>query len=200
MQRECQNVAVLQMMEAAVATKPVLVNTRPETRQAAMDNYLSFSEEKCSPRYTRDLTEAAARPGTKLISSLPRMTKCYGWLKLRNEVWFDLPPHLQAEHEDPRKIRTLFENHMGCVAVIYELVEEGENEMAALEEVDTFLWHAGFAYAVDPRPKNWKSSVLVDHSEIVHIRGYKWSMGDYVGRTAEQILERGNRADAESIH
>lgn len=189
MQRECQNAAILQMMEAAVATKPVLVNARPETKQAAMWNYLSFSEENCSPRYTRDLTEAVAGPRTKLISSLPRMTKCYGWLKLPNEVWIDLPHHLQAVNEDPRKLRTLFENHMGCVAVIYELVEDGENEMDTVEDVDTFLWHAGFAYAVDPHPKNWKSGVLVDHSEIVHIRGYKWNMEDYIGRTAEQILE-----------
>ncbi|PNP48727.1 hypothetical protein TGAMA5MH_00181 [Trichoderma gamsii] len=195
MQRECQNAAVLQMMEAAVATKPVLVNARPETKQAAMENYLSFTEENCSPRHARDVTETDARRRTRLISSLPRMTKCYGWLKLPNEVWIDLPPHLQAENDDPRKIRTLFENHMGCVAVIYELVEEGENEMETVEDVDTFLWHAGFAYAVDPHPKNWKSGVLVDHSEIVHIRGYNWNMGHYVGRTAEQILEHeGNKS------
>ncbi|KAM0259249.1 hypothetical protein ACHAQJ_003454 [Trichoderma viride] len=191
MQRECQNAAVLQMMEAAVATRPVLVNVRPGTKQAAMENYFAFSEKR--PTYIRDVTEEDATeddlpPGTRLISSLPRMTRCYGWLKLPTDVWRDLPVHLQALHEDVNKTRTLVENHLGCIAVIYELVEEGENEASTLEEVDTFLWHAGFAYAVKPRGKNWKGGVLVDHTEIVHTRGYGWNEEDYIHRTAEQIL------------
>ncbi|RFU81618.1 hypothetical protein TARUN_566 [Trichoderma arundinaceum] len=188
MQRECQNAAVLQMMEAAVACEPVLVYDRPSGRRDAIENYFAFCEENCLAEADWDDAEEMPPPGTRLISSIPRMTKCYGWLKLHSDLWMELPISLQASHKEVSKVRRLIQSHMNCIAIVYELIEEGENVPATVEEVDDFLWHAGFAYTMEPHARNWKGGVLVDHAEIVHTRGYGWNEDDYMKRTAEQIL------------
>ncbi|KAL7796523.1 hypothetical protein V8C37DRAFT_372050 [Trichoderma ceciliae] len=188
MQRECQNAAVLQMMEASVASQPVVVYDRPEGKQDAMENYFSFCEENFTGKRGWAAAEEVPPPGTRFISTFPRMTKCYGWVKLRNDLWMELPASLQASHKDVGKVRRLVESHLDCIAVVYELVEQGENETCTVEEVDNFLWHAGFAYTVEPHAKNWRSGVLVDHAEIVHTRGFGWNEEDYMKRTAEQML------------
>ncbi|KAL7950365.1 hypothetical protein V8C42DRAFT_197163 [Trichoderma barbatum] len=188
MQRECQNAAVLQMMEASVATEPVLVYDRPVGKKDAIENYFAFCEENRVGKLGLESKTEMPPPGTRLITELPRMAKCYGWLKLHSDLWEELPISLQATHKEVSKVRKLIGSHMNCIAVVYELIEDGENDAATVEEVDNFLWHAGFAYTIVPHARNWKSGVLVDHAEIVHTRGYGWNEDDYMKRTAEQIL------------
>lgn len=188
MQRECQNAAVLQMMKASVAVEPVLVYERPVGKKDAIENYFAFCEENCIGEHGWDAAKETPNEGTKLISALPRMAECYGWLKLHSDLWAELPVSLQASHKEFNKVRRLVASHMDCIAVVYELIEDGENDAATVEEVDDFLWHAGFAYTIEPHARNWKSGVLVDHAEIVHTRGFGWNEEDYMKRTADQIL------------
>ncbi len=47
---------------------------------------------------------------------------------------------------------------------------------------------AGFQYAGTPLMKNWKSSVLLDHSGIVHPGGSRWSLGSYIRGSSEGAL------------
>ncbi|KAL7938068.1 hypothetical protein V8C35DRAFT_276466 [Trichoderma chlorosporum] len=196
MQRECLNAAVIQMMGASVAKGPVPVHEHPMGKKEAMENYFSFCEESHADRVPLDVSTDIPPEGILFISEVPRMTKCYGWLKLHTHMLEDLPDSLQATHKEAQKIRKLIGNRINCIGVVYELVEDGENDVAAVEDVDNFLWRAGFAYTIVPHPRNWKSGVLVDHTEIVHARGYGWDEDDYMNRSAEQILtEEGDMQD-----
>ncbi|KAH6607418.1 hypothetical protein Trco_003731 [Trichoderma cornu-damae] len=190
MQRECQNAAVIQMLEASVTSEPVLVYQRPLGKQDAASNYAAFWEENRPSKVVWKIDRANPPPGTEFMSSTPRMTKCYGWLKLRSDLWTELPADLQPSHEDASKVKKLVTGYTGPIGVVYELVQDGENEPCVVEEVDNFLWQTGFAYTVEPRARSWKSGILIDHAEIVHTRGYGWSEDDYMNRTAEQIVKK----------
>ncbi|KAL7916147.1 hypothetical protein GGI35DRAFT_431922 [Trichoderma velutinum] len=189
MQRECQNAAVLQMMEASVATEPVFVYDRPFGKVDALENYFAFCEENSVGKLRLDANAKMPPPGTVLITELPRMAKCYGWLKLHSDLWEELPISLEATHEEAQRVKKFVGSHMNCIAVIYELIEDGKNDMASVGKVDNFLWYAGFAYTNEPHEKSWKSGVLVDHAEVVHTRGYGWNEEDYMDRSADQIAE-----------
>ncbi|QYS93446.1 hypothetical protein H0G86_000821 [Trichoderma simmonsii] len=188
MQRECQNAAVLQMMEAAVANEPVLVYTHPFGKGDAHENYFSFCEENAISKLGIKADPKTLPSGTKLITEMPRLAQCYGWVKFPSDTLEGLPISLQATHDEPHKVRKLVGSHMDCIAIVYEFIEEGKNSLGAVEKVDNFLWFAGFAYANEPEEKSWRSNVLVDHSEIIHTRGYGWNEEDYMDRSAEQII------------
>ncbi|KAL6881002.1 hypothetical protein J3F83DRAFT_710844 [Trichoderma novae-zelandiae] len=188
MQRECQNAAVFQMMEASLAVDPVLVYDHPMGKKDAIENYFSFCEENCAPGCIQTTPKEAALPGATYLSTMPRMAKCHGWLKLRKDLWSGLADGLQASHEDPSKVKRLMSSHMDCIGVVYELIEEGENDAAAIEDVDRFLWQAGFAYTIAPNMRDWKNGVLIDHAGIVHIRGYGWNEDDYMKKGVQQML------------
>lgn len=188
MQRECQNAAVLQMMEAAVANEPVLVYTHPYGQVDANENYFSFCEENALSKLGVKV-DSTVPSGTKLISELPPMVQCYGWVKFPSDTLEGLPINLQATHDEPHKVRKLVGSHMDCIAIVYEFVEDVKNKIGLVGKVDSFLWFAGFAYANEPEEKSWRNSMLVDYSEIVHMRGYGWSEEDYMDRSAEQIID-----------
>ncbi|KAL7963226.1 hypothetical protein V8C34DRAFT_267572 [Trichoderma compactum] len=188
MQRECQNAAVLQMMETAIANDPVLINQRPYGRVDAHDNYFSFSEENAIAKLGLSADSETLPEGSILITDMPRMVKCYGWVKFNSDMLEGLSINMQATHDEPQKVSKLVGSHMDCIAIVYEFIEEGQNSMVKVGKVDNFLWFAGFAYANEPEEKSWRSSVLVDHSEIIHLRGYGWNEEDYMDRSAEQII------------
>lgn len=92
-QREWQNAALLQMMEAAVQqaatglSPPALVNANPRTKRDAKANIYAFS---CEGRQ-RQSPSPGEIPETIEISSIPHMKKCYGWLTVSGEVFQNLP-------------------------------------------------------------------------------------------------------------
>lgn len=76
-QRECQNAALLQMMETAVeqaaaTSRPVLVNARPETWEDAIANQAAFSDEA---RLNQLSSPADRDPGPG--PAFRQITKCH---------------------------------------------------------------------------------------------------------------------------
>ncbi|KAJ3461568.1 hypothetical protein MRS44_010121 [Fusarium solani] len=162
------NASIFQMIETAIAqaaidSKPIRVLANPKTKQEARYNLFWFSDEARLASFPEDL-EAAE------ITSMPRFRKCYGWLKFSGEI--------------QRSISWSKE----YTAIVYEYVEEGENEEAVVEEVDRFCWLTGFSHNLSPAARNWKSRVLVDLADIIHARGYGWHEVTYKQWTADLIL------------
>lgn len=51
-------------------------------------------------------------------------------------------------------------------------VETGPNEPDVAQAVLHFLWRVGFSHVAVTKARNWESGVLLDHSDIVHCKGY----------------------------
>ncbi|KJZ70542.1 hypothetical protein HIM_10086 [Hirsutella minnesotensis 3608] len=186
-QRECQNTALLQMMqeavqEAAAESTTILVNANPRTRDEALANLLAFSTEG------RQLQASSEHSGITAISSIPRITKCYGWLKFSGRVFFRMPVSKRAPTIRVDKITRNLSPDREYTAIVYEYIEEGDNNPAVVEEVDRFLWLAGFGHTISPAARNWRAGVLVDHSDIVHPTGFGWHRNFYGPRNADMIL------------
>ncbi|KAF4448118.1 hypothetical protein F53441_8434 [Fusarium austroafricanum] len=153
-QRECQNAAVLQMMEAAIT-------------QAAVESPRSESTRILGPRTRR---------------------KCFGWLRLSGDIFRRFPLEMRAPSYKVSKIQRSMSSSRNYIALVYEYVEEGENDEAVVEDVDRFFWLAGFSHTISPSAENWKSGVLVDLADIVYAGGYGWKKQFYRARTADWIL------------
>ncbi|KAK4123057.1 hypothetical protein N657DRAFT_718176 [Parathielavia appendiculata] len=72
------NAALLQKIAAAVShdTKlPIRVHAQPSTYEDAMDNLLAFSDEGRQRQQVKD-------SDAETVSSIPRMKKRFGWLKI----------------------------------------------------------------------------------------------------------------------
>ncbi|KND88040.1 hypothetical protein TOPH_07334 [Tolypocladium ophioglossoides CBS 100239] len=137
-QRECQNIALFQMIEAAIAqaaakSKPIRIHANPQTQQEALDNLYAFSDEvrlrQSSPESSRTVS----------ITSIPRIRKCYGWLRLSGNVFHALPLELKAPSFKIDKIQRSMSFDREYIALVYEYIEEGRNNEAVVEEVDRFL-------------------------------------------------------------
>ncbi|KAL7794233.1 hypothetical protein V8C37DRAFT_376955, partial [Trichoderma ceciliae] len=177
------------MMEASVAQttpeSPVLVNASPATREDALANHHAFSQEG-RLRLKRKLEEAPIT--TKAISEVPRLRQCYGWLNfsgqtLRRAPWSMWPPSFRIDKIDRRM--PLGQDY---IAIVYEYVEDGENNPAAVEQVLEFLWLTGFSLTNSPLARNWESGVLIDLCDIISPRGYGWERINYGIRNVEDVL------------
>jgi hypothetical protein len=172
------------MIEASVSqatpVSPILVNANPVSREDAKDNLYAFS-------YGRKLETEASVP-TKTISEIPRLRQCYGWLnfsggQLEKIPWSMLPPSRRIDKLD---------RNMSCdqdyIAIVYEYIEHGDNDHAAVEQVLEFLWLTGFSLTDSCLASNWESGVLIDLADIVSPRGYGWERRNYGIRDAEDVL------------
>ncbi|KAF5019863.1 hypothetical protein F66182_8142 [Fusarium sp. NRRL 66182] len=179
-ERECQNAAVLAMMEASVdgavaeSTK-VYLNPSPKTKQDAAANLYAFTKES--------LQSPSQHMQGFNMSCLPRLRKCYGWLKISGRdsriPWALWPPTL-----DVGKIQRRMSGDREHMAIVYEYIQEEANDPKTTDEVVTFLWRAGFSFTNYPEERNWKGGVLLDLSEIVHVEGYGWKERDFRSRDA----------------
>ncbi|KAK1764171.1 hypothetical protein QBC33DRAFT_548270 [Phialemonium atrogriseum] len=158
-QQECHNAAVLQKMAAAVASGPVLIYNAPETKEDALSNFYPYSDE--SRLAQKSVENLETMDGTRLISSILRMVQCHGWLRLSGSVFPTLPLSLRPPSMKVGKIQRSMSSRKEYIALVYELVEDGENLPAAVEEVADFLWCAGFSHTLSPAARNWKIGVLV---------------------------------------
>jgi hypothetical protein len=93
------------------------------------------------------------------------------------------------------KIKRFFSRDKDYMAIIYEYVEEAENQHDAVQEAMDFFWLAGFSRTLSPLNKNWKSGVLVDLSDIAPPRGYAWKHDLYRKgpASASLMLQRAER-------
>lgn len=163
-QRECQNSALLQMMAAAVVDAndnnpenpgPVLLNANPRTAADAIANIYAFSNQGRS-----ECKQAAGAAKLEPIKALPRMRQCYGWMTVECWVFYGLPMSLRPPNElVVDKLHRSFPPEQTYTAIVYEYVEEGENDPAAVEAVTSLFWLAGFAYGHSPLAQNWKGGV-----------------------------------------
>jgi hypothetical protein len=197
-QRECQNAAVLQMMQASLAAGPVelfdsaslecreeqcarvpydwskgVKRAPPGTwrcQKRIRQNYLAFSKES-----------KAGKKGsgkTKTISSMPRMAKCYGWLDISGETLYSetmIDNGLYPPYDIIEKLERSMARDEEHFAIVYEWLDEGRNEPAIVEEVADFLTRVGFCFVLITKRDNWRQGVLVDHSDVVCYRGYGWT-------------------------
>ncbi|KAK3945400.1 hypothetical protein QBC46DRAFT_372129 [Diplogelasinospora grovesii] len=183
-QRECQNNALLQMIEAALQAAPIRVNENPKEKQDALANLFSFSDEA-----RQDGVQHAKGSSLREMPPFPRMAKCYGWLDFDRQEFRKMPQRIQVDRVHiGRDIRKFSEKDNSYIAIVYEYIEDGPNDPATVNEVSTFLWLAGFNYGASQRAENWKQGILVDHSDIVHPDGCGWSPGVYRLRNGKLTL------------
>ncbi|KAF4990525.1 hypothetical protein FDECE_14334 [Fusarium decemcellulare] len=183
-ERECQNAAILSMMKASVKQAAdeltgICINPRPDDKEDATVNFLAFAKERL---HSRPQTSQ-----TICISNTPRMRECYGWLKISSQN-FQIPSAMWPKTVQVGKKKRQISGDRVHVAIVYEYVEEGTNDIKTTQNVATFLWQAGFCFTNYPEERNWKHGMLVDLSEIVHVRGYGWKRREFMKREAAYLL------------
>ncbi|PHH69132.1 hypothetical protein CDD82_7978 [Ophiocordyceps australis] len=183
-QRECQNAAVLQMMEASLQQGAIALLNRPTTNHDARFNYYAF----CNQSREQKLPNRAVLDNPMVISSMPRMVRCYGWLQFDGSRFTSLPFPLQPLSPNIEGVRRQILRDEEYIALVYEWIEDGENTPAAVEDVARFLWRAGFCLSHSPLARNWKSGMLVDHSDLIHVGGLGWKEHFYGRTSAEDVL------------
>jgi hypothetical protein len=174
-------------MTAAVShdtdTLPILVHARPVGYEDAVDNILAFSAEGRQRQQVKDADGVQ-------ISSVPRMKKCFGWLKIDGEHLYNLPQRRLR----PISVR-LPKYGDRCIvrgqrhfAIMYEYVPEGDNDRGQMQQVLDFLWRAGFEYTQTLQKENWKSGVLVDLSDFRSPLDDGWHPKGYGRRDASRAF------------
>jgi hypothetical protein len=150
-------------------TLPIRVHARPVGYEDAIGNMLAFSTEGRERGQVEDADSVQ-------ISSVPRVKKCFGWLKIDGEYLYNLPQ---------RRLRPIFVRlpKFGdrCIvsgqqhfAIMYEYIPEGDNDTGQMQQVLDFLWRAGFDYSQTLQKENWKSGVPVDLSDFISPLGDCW--------------------------
>lgn len=86
------------------------------------------------------------------------------------------------------KVERRIQNDTRYTAVVYEFIEEGENDRAVVQQVLDFLWRAGFGRVLVMPPCNWKGGVLIDLSDIVYPKGYGWDEDLFEYKAVETLL------------
>ncbi|KAF5020299.1 hypothetical protein F66182_7675 [Fusarium sp. NRRL 66182] len=119
---------------------------------------------------------------------MPRTRKCFGWPRFNSDIVRCLPLELKAPSFKISKIQRSMSSDKNYITLVYEYIEEGENDETVVGDVDRFFWLAGFGHTISPPAKNWKSGMLVDLADIVHVGGYGWKKQLYKPRTADMIL------------
>ncbi|KAM3427565.1 hypothetical protein MY4824_009355 [Beauveria thailandica] len=172
LQRECHNAAVLQLMRAAMsrddhASGPILVQPHPWSRAEAFENMLAFSNEA---RLEEKLDEerGVASPLSR-ITWMPRIRQCYGWVKITGARIFDeLPPNWWPSCRTLEKKRRQIYREIDYTAIVYEYIDEGDNDKEIIDKSLEFFRDAGFSHTHISLACNWKLSVLIDMSDIIY--------------------------------
>ena len=164
--------------QAAAASRPILVNARPKTWDDAVANLAAFSDE-ARLKQPSPTDHGSESPRLRQISTMPRVKRCRGWLTLPGKVFGELRLSLRPPLVEVNRIKRFLSRDKEYIAIVYEYVEEGENDPDTMQKAMDFFWLAGFSRTYSPLLGNWKSGVLVDLSDIVPPRGYGWEAGLY---------------------
>ena len=163
------------------ATAPIMVHDEPTTKNNALDNILAFADEERGNQL----------PGVnaKLIQipAFPRITRCDGWLDVDRQVILDIP-----RRDRPRAIRLLdiwrsLEPEKDYIAIVYEYIPEADNDIDVVDSVCRFFRLVGFC-RTDKADRNWRGSVLVDHSDIVYPHASGWVASLYRSRRESDLV------------
>ena len=138
-----------------------------------MDNLLAFSTEGRERHQVRDADAVH-------VSSIPRLKKCFGWLKIEGEQLCNLPWQVCPRVVKLPKCadRRIWPDRQ-YFFIVYEYIPEGDNDKGEMQLALDFLWLAGFEFSQLLRKENWKSGVLVDLSDIIAPVGYSWHKNGY---------------------
>ncbi|RWA10988.1 hypothetical protein EKO27_g4124 [Xylaria grammica] len=174
-QRECQNAAILQMIEAALEERPIpLRYEHPETQAQAMANMLAFSV----PREEAQQQQAVGSPRA-VLSYSPPIRRCYGWLDFDGDLIKHMPyqikPQPRKQDKPPHSMSPGNTYH----AIVYEYISEDDNEPASIKALLRFFHLIGFSFTCSPRIKNWKGGRLIDGSDVVYPGGVGWNVQYY---------------------
>ncbi|KAI3319867.1 hypothetical protein HD806DRAFT_508154 [Xylariaceae sp. AK1471] len=136
-QRECQNAAILQMIEAVLEEGPVhLPFEYPDKQEQAMANILAFSV----PRENMEQRPEVRSPRA-VLSRSPSLRRCYGWLDF--DYNFDLikrmPPEIRpAPRKTDKPPRSMTPGNT-YHAIVYEYIPEDENEPESIKALLRFF-------------------------------------------------------------
>ncbi|OAA59099.1 hypothetical protein SPI_06301 [Niveomyces insectorum RCEF 264] len=201
---------------AASRAYSIMIRPNPRTEEDAWMNQTSFCTEALQIQEqfpdglpSKDSSTRVARPKlVPLEDDMPRFPQCYGWVKMPQSWFENLPPGIRPGTYNFDGLRRSFEGYEeknNFIAVVYEYIRSGPhpptrsephgrlhawNDPKEVERVDRFLYLAGFGHAGTPLARNWKNNVLVDHSDIVLPRWYGWRPEWYGPYDAERILVR----------
>lgn len=180
-----------------------MLNPKPKSKPEALANLYAFSNEARQENIgvqSRDLL-----PSDSIMTRIPRMRKCYGWLQftgreLRDRWSQSLRPHsdrslgrlvsdkFEPPHIEVDKIVRSLDDAKLYTAVVYEFIEEAENDDDAVKLALDYFWLLGFSHSDSPKAANWKHNVLVDGSDIVSPGSYGWKITAYGERLPKSVL------------
>lgn len=173
----------MQAIEAALADhSPIQLYANPRSKYEALDNLSAFAKENIPAN------PSGTCPVFTPLTRMPRFRKCFGWVRLSGDVFSRLHPRLSAPPEKVDKVERRILPDQEYLALVYEFIDEGPNDKAVVEDTATFLWLTGFSHTLSPLAKNWKSSVLIDMSDIVYAGGYGWHLQEYGPKIAAELL------------
>ncbi|KAJ9129840.1 hypothetical protein NKR23_g12445 [Pleurostoma richardsiae] len=160
-QRECQNAALLQMIQAASTAGPIYLQPEPKTHRDAVANLRAFSDEGRRKRTFQHLPNAVS------YTSVPRLRECFGWVKVSGRelcgLGWDLRPPSVVLDGLSRKIRPAEEYY----AIVYEFIPEEQLRVDVIQSQLDLFWLAGFCL-VPMQLCNWKGpGVLVDLADLI---------------------------------
>ena len=154
------------------------MNANPKSKQDAIDNLYSFSEEGRSYQHEQ--------PTTTIPSSQPRFRECYGWLTISGRDLYALPRRLHPPDAfiDRRKLSLSYEEYY---AILYEYVPDGPIDYGLMQSQLNLLWLAGFC-VVTPYEDNWVGGLLIDLADLFYPWHSNWIDRRYKKHNAEDIF------------
>ncbi|KAL8366287.1 hypothetical protein RB595_004859 [Gaeumannomyces hyphopodioides] len=182
-QREFQNAAVLQMIEASMDDlraagdgdqKSIRLLRKPENRTGATENLYAFSEEaRHQPRIARIVNDVNA---TVELEEMHRQRKCFGWLKLSSDYFSNHPARRKISPPGIKvgKYQRQINPCREYFAIVYEFIPDDDGtddpspvDRGKIQASMDFLSVVGFEFADSRILDNWKSGVLIDLSDII---------------------------------
>lgn len=157
--------------QAAVTSTPIWLYADPEYSEDAHCNSMAFA-----PKFRQFQQDKLANtPEFLPIMSMPRVAECYGRLVCANKLIETIPENkspcaVEFEHYCFREMSDAEEHK----AILYEYIGKGENNPAVVADLNRFFWLAGFGHLSGACTQNYRSGVLVDHSDLVHTRNSEW--------------------------
>lgn len=163
---------------------PILVQPHPRSRAEAFENMLAFSN-KARLEEKLDEKRGVASPLSR-ITWMPRTRQCYGWVKITGARIFDeLPPEWWPSCRTLEKKRRQIYREIDYTALVYEYIDEGDNDKEVIDKSLEFFRDAGFSHTHISLACNWKQSVLIDMSDVIYPGGFGWK---YWRLTADNFI------------
>ena len=207
--------------QSVAAQRPILVIPDPASHDDTKVNQAAFCDEgrQHQPRLPAQQSELlgtaisfspesgaasgvtpAVVPGVRAITTIPHIRKCYGWLTLPRGLFDGTPSWLQPPYLTfGMKLKRFMQPDQEYPAILYEYIEDRENDPSRVQEALDFFWLAGFSATMSPLARNWKSNVLLDLGDIVPTRGFGWKERYYKPRDADIVLSIGAGLNEEDI-